>query len=141
MKKYMINALYVDGYERFAVIKGMDYDVEFTVHFLDCEEYVEAGSASQEIRVGDVLEGKISVDLVTVSQKTDEEVMHRQTIEKSPHVEAVVYVYQVVDAYSIYAISSIANEKILIEFEDKVNYREGDRIYIEGSMEMTLANG
>lgn len=140
MKKYVINALYADGYERIAVIKGTDYEVEFTVHFLECDEYLENGSPSQKRKAGDVLEGKIAVNLVTVSHKTDEEVMHRQTIEKSPHVEAVVYVYQVVDAYSLYAISSIANDRILIEFEDKVNYREGDRIYVEGSMEMTLTN-
>lgn len=140
MKKYMINELYTDGYERFAVVRGVDYDAEFTVHFMECDEYVEYGAASEKRKAGDVLKGKLAIALVTADKKTDEEVMHRQPLPKSPYIEAVVYVYQVIDDYSIYAVSSMANDKVLVKFEHKSDYREGDRIFIKGSVEITLEN-
>lgn len=50
--------------------------------------------------------------------------------------KAIVEVSQVIDDCSVYAFSSVSKDKILIEFEDSVGYMEGDRIFIEGSLEI-----
>lgn len=136
MKKYVINAIYVEGYERIALIERIDNGEKFTVHFLEYDEYLDSGGESTKRKVGDVLEGDISIDLVSISRNMDKEIMHQQTIEKSSHIEAIVEVFQVIDDYSIYAFSSISNDKILVEFEDMVNYCENDIVFIEGSLEM-----
>ena len=43
---------------------------------------------------------------------------------------------EVVDEYTIYAKSSLCDESILIEFENKMMYQQYDRVYIEGSLEI-----
>ena len=125
-----------DLYERIALIERIDNGEKFTVHFLEYDEYLDSGGESTKRKVGDVLEGDISIDLVSISRNMDKEIMHQQTIEKSSHIEAIVEVFQVIDDYSIYAFSSISNDKILVEFEDMVNYCENDIVFIEGSLEM-----
>lgn len=134
--KYIINELYANGYERYALIEKIDNSTKFTVYFLEYDEYIASGEASQKRKAGDILEGEITIDLVTASKKTDEEIMYRQTIPKSSHIEAIVQVHQIIDDYSAYVISSIIDDTILVEFEHAVDYIKGDKIYIEGSLEM-----
>lgn len=62
--------------------------------------------------------------------------MHKQTIEKSSYVEAILEVSHIVDTYSLYAFSTLLDHEILIEFEGIMNYKVGDTIYIEGSLEI-----
>ena len=50
-------------------------------------------------------------------------------------MNAIVKVTRMVDCYSLYAISSIIDEEILVEFETIVNYQIGDKILIKGSLE------
>ena len=76
----------------------------------------------------------MSIDLVTISQKVNKELFHRQEIKSSPHIEAIVEVTQIIDEYSLYAISSIINDNVLIEFESVVDYKVGDRIFVIGSL-------
>lgn len=83
-----------------------------------------------------ILEGHISIELVTFSQKADEDLSHHQEIQKSSHIEAIIEVVQIIDEYSIYALSSILNDKILIEFENAVSYKVGERILVIGSLEL-----
>ena len=40
MKKYIINEIYSDGYERFAIIEGRGDDVKLNVHFFEYDEYI-----------------------------------------------------------------------------------------------------
>ena len=136
MNKYIINEIYADGYERFAIIEGIEHDVKLNVHFLEYDEYLKNGEESRKKKKGDILEGDISIELVTVFKKVDKELFHRQEILKSPHIEAIVKVVQIINEYSIYAHSSILNDNVLIEFERAVDYKVGDRVFIIGSLEM-----
>ena len=47
---------------------------------------------------------------------------YRQNINRSPHIEAIVKISELIDDSSVYANSLILDEKILIEFENKINY-------------------
>lgn len=132
----MISEIYADGYERTAIVNEINYDARYIVHFLEYDEYLEKDGKSLKRKTGDILEGTISINLVSISKRVDKALMHRQVMKKSSHIEAIVEVSQVIDDYSVYAFSSVSNDKILIEFEDTVDYMEGDRIFIEGSLEI-----
>lgn len=90
MKKYIINKLFVDGYERIAVVRGVECDANYIVHFLEHDEYLSNCEKTEKKHVGDMIEGNLS----------------------------------------------ITNEKILIEFENVASYSVGDKIRIEGSLEI-----
>lgn len=136
MRKYVINEISSDGYERFAVIQVSGQDVKLNVHFLEYDEFLENSEESSKKKKGDILEGDLSIELVSSSKKIDEELRYYQKIQKSSHIEAVVEVAQVIDEYSLYAFSSILEDRILIEFESAIDYQKGDRILIIGSLEM-----
>lgn len=53
------------------------------------------------------------------------------------YVEAVIEVTQIIDKYSVYALSSVLDGNILIEFENEVNYKVGERVLIVGSLELS----
>lgn len=139
-ENFVLTGIYaVDGYERFAGIKRMDACSErFTVHFLEYDEYLEDSMVSRKRREGDVLEGKLFIELVQGEKKTEDELMHRQPIQLSSHIEAIVQVCERVDNCSVLAMSTLAEEQILVEFEYAVNYKRGERIYLEGSLELRI---
>lgn len=139
MKKYVINEIYSDGYERFAIIEQTEKVVKINVHFLEYDEYLENSEESTKKKKGDILEGDISIELVTFSQKVDEELHHHQEIKKSPHIKAIIEVAQIINEYSIYALSSIVDDNILIEFENAVSYKVGERVLVIGSLELSEA--
>lgn len=84
------------------------------------------------------MDGDISIQLITFSRKVDvnETLIYFQKIQKSPHIEAVVEVTQIIDKYSIYALSTVSDNNILVEFENAVSYKAGDRVLVIGSLEM-----
>lgn len=137
MKKYIINEIYSDGYERFAMIEEIGKDVKINAHFLEYDEYLENSEESQKKKKGDILEGDISIELVTFSQKVDKDLIHHQEIQKSPYVEAIIEVAQIIDEYSLYALSSISDDNVLIEFENAVSYKVGERVLVVGSLELS----
>lgn len=139
MKKYVINEIYTDGYERFAVIQESGKDMNLNVHFIEYVEFIENRAESSKKKKGDILEGDLSIELVSSSQKVDKELSYYQKIHKSSHIEAVVEVVRVIDKYSLYALSSILEDSILIEFESAVDYKLGDRILIIGSLEFSIS--
>lgn len=93
----------------------------------------------EDFSEGDILEGNIVIEWVIKPQKTNKSLRHKQP-KKSSHTEAVVEVVEIVDEYSLYALTSIIEEKILIEFEHKVNFNVGDRIYVEGNLAIYSAD-
>lgn len=137
MGNYVINEIYSDGYERFAMIEDVRTNIKVNVHFLEYDEYLQSGEKSQKKKKGDTLEGAISIQLVTSSRKIDGALIHRQKIQKSPHIEAIIEVAQIIDEYSIYALSTISDRDILIEFENAVSYKVGDRVLVIGSLELS----
>ena len=64
---------------------------------------------------------------------------HKQP-KKSSYTEAVVEVAEIVDEYSLYAFTSIIEEKLLIKFEHKVDLNIGDRIFWEGNLAIYSAD-
>lgn len=136
MKKYVINEIYSDGYERFAIIEGGE-DIKLNVHFLEYDEYLENSEKSQKKNKGDVLEGEISIELVSFRRKVDKELCHYQEMQNASHIEAVVEVAQIIDKYSIYALSSILDDNILIEFESAIDCKVGERYFVAGSLELS----
>lgn len=137
MKKYVINEIYSDGYERFVMVEEIEKNVRLNVHFLEYDEYLEYGKKSRKKKTGDILEGNISIELVTFSQKVDEDLVHHQEINKCSHIEAIIEVAQIIDEYSIYAFSSLLDDVILIEFENAVRYIVGDRVFVIGSLKLS----
>ncbi|MDE7207199.1 MAG: hypothetical protein K2N90_08610, partial [Lachnospiraceae bacterium] len=89
---------------------------------------------------GDILEGDISIELITFSQRVEEDLAHYQEIDKSSHIKAIIEVVQIVDAYSLYAHSSILDDNILIAFENAVGYMAGERVLVIGSLELNKAD-
>lgn len=134
--KYIIKKIHSDGYERVAVVKSTVGDINLSVHFFEYDEYLEPDEESQKKKIGDLLEGNVSIGLVTYTQKVDKELFHCQEIPNSPHIEAVVEVSKVVDEYAMYALSSIMETEILVEFESVVDYKVGDKISVIGSLEI-----
>ena len=111
--KIKINNIYVDGWERF--VEGNTPDNRnITVHFLEYSEYI------------------------TQSFITKDKLMYIQPIKESSHIRAIIEVENVEDDYSIYARTNICDKNILVEFERKVQYNIGDRLYLEGSLEIDL---
>ena len=137
MGNYVINEVYLDGYERFAMIEDVRTNIKVNVHFFEYDEYLESGEKSQKKKKGDTLDGDISIQLVTFSRKADKALIHRQKIQKSPHIEAIIEVEQIIDEYSIYALSTISDRDILIEFENAVSYKVGERVLVIGSLELS----
>ena len=138
MGKYLINEIIVDGYERFAVVQNNKREEQLCVHFLEYDEFIEHQRGTRKKKVGDVLDGKLSIQLVSSSKKVDEAFSYNQKIAKSSHIEAVVEVVQVIAADSVHVLSSIVPEWILVEFENEVDYKVGDRIRVVGSLEINL---
>ena len=141
MKKYIINEIYSDGYERFAVVEEIEKNVKLYVHFLEYDEYLENGEESRKKKKGDILEGDISIELVTFSQKVEENLTHHQEIYNSSDIKAIIEVAQIIDEYSIYAFSSILDDNILIEFEMAISYIVGERVLVIGSLELSETDG
>lgn len=133
--KLKIKSIFADGYERFAEVETHDKK-EIIVHFIEYNEYLNQNEISGLKRTGDHLEGNIRVDLVSNSYIKEEELMFNQSLKNSSHIEAIIEVEEVVDDYSLYAKTVICDERILVEFEDKVLYHSKDKLYIEGSLEI-----
>ncbi len=135
MMKLKIKNIYADGYERFVSVETFDKK-NITVHFIEYNEYLNQKEKSKLKKIGDVLNGNIRIDLVSNSYIKKDELMFSQSFENSSHIVAIIEVGDVVDDYSLYAKTSICDERILVEFEDKVLYHSEDRVYVEGSLEI-----
>ena len=138
MDKFVINEIYTDGYERYAIVQISEQERKICVHFLEYDEFLENNKETSKREIGDLLEGELSISLVCASQKVYEEFDYYQKIPKSSHIEAVVEVVKVVDEYSLKVRSSILPGNIMIEFETSADYKAGDRIRVSGSLELSI---
>ena len=138
MGNYVINEIYSDGYERFAIIEDIGKHIKINVHFFEYDEYLESSENSQKRTNGDILDGDLSIQLITFSRKVDvkETLIHFQKIQNSPHIEAVIEATQIIDEYSMYALSTVSDINILVDFENAVSYKVGDRVLVIGSLEL-----
>ena len=125
------------GYDRF-VDAEMEDKNKIIVHFIEYDEYIDDGKKSELRFVGNIIKGKIRIDLVTGSYIKNSELMFKQPYRHSSHIIATVEVKKIVDEFSLYAKTNICDEEILIEFESKVKYSINDRINVFGSLEFDI---
>ena len=133
--KFEIVNINTDGYERFVDVKSSEGKC-FTVHFLEFREYLDDNGNSKVKSIGDVIEGNLWVDQVENAYICNKDLMHDQPATHSSDIKAVVKVEEVLDDYSIYALTSLCDERIQIEFESKIDFQKDDVIHIEGSLEL-----
>ena len=137
MDKYVISSISCDGYERYANIKSSN-GMNLTVHFFEYDEYIDNNKISVKKKKGDSIAGMLSIDMVSISEVCSRPKMFKQDIFNSSHIKAIVEVISIKDPYSIFALTTITNSPILVEFEGKVAYKVHELIYIEGSLEIDI---
>ena len=64
--------------------------------------------------------------------------MFIQNIPNSVRVDAIVEVSRIEDEYTIYAKTTIIDDEILVEFEREVELEIGDKILLDGSLELEI---
>ena len=136
MAEFLIKEIDTIGYERFVTLEAEGGQI-LKAHFMEIREYLEKGQESAKRKVGDTLKGELFISLVIKSKKVDEELSHVQNYGYAG-IEAVVCVTEVDDCDAVYAKNSIYDEEILIEFEQDEDYKEGDLIWVSGSLEIGL---
>ena len=133
--RMIIQNIIADGYERFLVVNTIENKKLF-VHYIEYSEYLNDNEKTKIRNVGDILSAEIRIDLVSNSYITNRELDFFQEIDNSSSIKAIIEVKEVIDEYTIFAKTSLCNEVILIEFENKITYQQNDRVYIEGSLEI-----
>ena len=136
--RMIIQNIISDGYERFLVVNTIENKKLF-VHYIEYSEYLNDNEKTKIRNVGDILSAEIRIDLVSNSYITNRELDFFQEIDNSSSIKAIIEVKEVIDEYTIFAKTSLCNEVILIEFENKITYQQNDRVYIEGSLEIELS--
>lgn len=131
----IIQKIISDGYERFVEVKTTDNKF-LIVHYFEFSEYLNDNEKTKIRNVGDLLSTDIRIDLVSNSYISNKELNFIQDIKNSSSIKAIIEVKEVIDEYTIFAKTSLCNEVMLIEFENKITYQQNDRVYIEGSLEI-----
>ena len=133
--------MYMNNYDysfKREIINKMEDKKKIIVHFMEYNEYIDDGKKSELRFVGNIIKGKIRIDLVTGSYIKNSELMFKQPYRYSSHIRATVEVKKIVDEFSLYAKTNICDDEILVEFESKVKYGINDRIYVVGSLEFDI---
>ncbi|SHE12883.1 Uncharacterised protein [Chlamydia abortus] len=140
METVLIEQLWADGYERRARIFLESRNLAVWCHFLQHDEYLEAGEPSSRLSAGDRLQAEISIQMVTECSVLDrvEKLQHRQPIDNSPHIEAVGKVLEVQDEYCCICDFGALGGYVPVETEMEVELKEGDIIKVRGSLEMEV---
>lgn len=133
--RMIIQNIIADGYERFLVVNTIENKKLF-VHYIEYSEYLNDNEKTKIRNVGDILSAEIRIDLVSNSYITNRKLDFFQEIDNSSSIKAIIEVKEVIDEYTIFAKTSLCNEVMLIEFENKITYQQNDRVYIEGSLEI-----
>lgn len=133
--RMIIQNIISDGYERFLEVNTIENKKLF-VHYIEYSEYLNDNEKTKIRNLGDILSAEIRIDLVSNSYITNRELDFFQEIDNSSSIKAIIEVKEVIDEYTIFAKTSLCNEVMLIEFENKITYQQNDRVYIEGSLEI-----
>jgi len=75
--------------------------------------------------------------LLEAVAETNEELMYVQKNEYSG-INAVVEITEVINEFTYYAKNSIVDRDIILDMEKDMDLKKGDRIYIEGSLQIEL---
>ena len=138
MEKFIIKKIEADFDERWLRVKKIDDGKEFGIYFMEFSEDVfMMNNISMKRKVGDIIEGNLFISWITEFEKTDEELMYVQKNEYSG-IDAVVEITEVINEFTYYAKNSIVDRDIILDMEKDTDLKKGDRIYIEGSLQIEL---
>lgn len=138
MELVEIKKLIAEGYERTAQVFIPGKNKSVWCHFIQHDEYIEAGKESAKLKKGDRIGGKFSIQLVTIFTLLDnaETPGFTQPINESPHIVAAGEVKEIIDEYSCLCDFGWLGEEITVEFEDSVTIKPGTKIKVRGSLEL-----
>ena len=138
MEKFIIKKIEADFDERWLRVKKIDDGKEFGIYFMEFSEDVfMMNNISMKRKVGDIIEGNLFISWITEFEKTDEELMYVQKNEYDG-IDAVVEITEVINEFTYYAKNSIVDRDIILYMEKDMDLKKGDRIYIEGSLQIEL---
>ena len=138
MEKFIIKKIEADFDERWLRVKKIDDGKEFGIYFMEFSEDVfMMNNISMKRKVGDMIEGNLFIAWITEFERTNEELMYVQKNEYSG-IDAVVEITEVINEFTYYAKNSIVDRDIILDMEKDMDLKKGDRIYIEGSLQIEL---
>ena len=138
MEKFIIKKIEADFDERWLRVKKIDDGKEFGIYFMEFSEDVfMMNNISMKRKVGDIIEGNLFIAWITEFERTDKELMYVQKNEYSG-IDAVVEITEVINEITYYAKKSIVDRDIILDIEKDMDLKKGDRIYIEGSLQIEL---
>lgn len=138
MEKFIIKKIEADFDERWLRVKKIDDGKEFGIYFMEFSEDVfMMNNISIKRKVGDIIEGNLFIAWITEFERTDKELMYVQKNEYSG-IDAVVEITEVINEFTYYAKNSIVDRDIILDMEKDMDLKKGDRIYIEGSLQIEL---
>ena len=138
MEKFIIKKIEADFDERWLRVKKIDDGKEFGIYFMEFSEDVfMMNNISMKRKVGDIIEGNLFIAWITEFERTNEELMYVQKNEYS-RIDAVVEITEVINEFTYYAKNSIVDRDIILDMEKDTDLKKGDRIYIEGSLQIEL---
>ena len=138
MEKFIIKKIEADFDERWLRVKKIDDGKEFGIYFMEFSEDVfMMNNISMKRKVGDIIEGNLFIAWITEFERTDKELMYVQKNEYSG-IYAVVEITEVINEFTYYAKNSIVDRDIILDMEKDMDLKKGDRIYIEGSLQIEL---
>ena len=138
MEKFIIKKIEADFDERWLRVKKIDDGKEFGIYFMEFSEDVfMMNNISMKRKVGDIIEGNLFIAWITEFERTNEELMYVQKNEYSG-IDAVVEITEVINEFTYYAKNSIVDRDIILDMQKDMDLKKGDRIYIEGSLQIEL---
>lgn len=138
MEKFIIKKIEADFDERWLRVKKIDDGKEFGIYFMEFSEDVfMMNNISMKRKVGDIIEGNLFIAWITEFERTNEELMYVQKNEYSG-IDAVLEITEVINEFTYYAKNSIVDRDIILDMEKDMDLKKGDRIYIEGSLQIEL---
>ena len=138
MEKFIIKKIEADFDERWLRVKKIDDGKEFGIYFMEFSEDVfMMNNISMKRKVGDIIEGNLFIAWITEFDRTNKELMYVQKNEYSG-IDAVVEITEVINEFTYYAKNSIVDRDIILDMEKDMDLKKGDRIYIEGSLQIEL---
>ena len=138
MEKFIIKKIEADFDERWLRVKKIDDGKEFGIYFMEFSEDVfMMNNISMKRKVGDIIERNLFIAWITEFERTNEELMYVQKNEYSG-IDAVVEITEVINEFTYYAKNSIVDRDIILDMEKDMDLKKGDRIYIEGSLQIEL---
>ena len=138
MEKFIIKKIEADFDERWLRVKKIDDGKEFGIYFMEFSEDVfMMNNISMKRKVGDIIEGHLFIAWITEFERTNEELMYVQKNEYDG-IDAVVEITEVINEFIYYAKNSIVDRDIILDMQKDMDLKKGDRIYIEGSLQIEL---